>query len=1166
MGSVKVEKFGGMLPAWESRVLPDSQAEFARDAYLYSGAAMGWRKPKLLRALLNSVAKYVYRIPLISQAIAAANLVFTGNPNPGDTVTIGEITYTWKTTAVNPYDIQIQSTTLLSAQVLFLTVVYGSFDTQMIGGETPANPAVAGVLPVIGWPYAFTSTTSSPGNNTIFLVPISPQATTDLTSVNCVPAASNALSNFTGVVYENINTLNATGTAYINIPSSLIASGAQATGAVSGVPVTSSFNVPIILQGGSTYWIGFIVDNAVALHQGSLSTSAVSNANVYANGPPNPFVITNLSGVTVGGSTVGTLQSLYNINQPNWQIWGTITTISPTDAENIINVATIGGNPYNYINFQAPSWGSAYNQTPLAFTGTSVTWLSDLLSFADTTAFLVGGANQTMDTTITGTSTWIEFLDQDTNVLRTPIVDDIFQRYYFASPSQPPQYNTYERIKAGSPALILGVPAPSEPPELTIIGGGNPTQFGFPTSSVATNENIQFTYWNTAVTPNTWSVAQPAAYVEALQYILYPVSLSQALGVSDIGIQVSTIGINQTLTSYGILCLDNGGTPGDVVAITAAASTVGTSFLANGGTAPLPATVTMNFPSSVSLQAKTQYWLGVILQLQQPQTASGANITLSMADNNTFGMTVVANPNNGISTFGYTFDTTTGNPTLAQLFTPAATAWPGSLLASTPYNKFPDIVIWADVTPGTGAQIETRAYITTWVTAYGEEGPPSPPALLSGYDNALWKVEIEPPLPEDLGLLRNIVQTNIYRTMSSKQGGAVFFYVGTVNAQATVFADSVTDDLVALNRQLSSTTWFAPPTTLQGLVSMPNGMMAGFRGNEVWFCEPFRPHAWPAGYVMTTDYPIIGLGVTGNTLVAATNSNPHTFTGNNPSVMVETRLNMPEPCIARGSLVSTENGVYYQSANGLIHVSSSNVVLNLTQDWITREKWAFYTPQKFVRAIKNNRSYFAYGTTSGADTSVAQQGFTLELSEAADRQGFTLWPQVGGHRIGLSTLTSHVGLNIDNVEYDPWSGVALLVAGGSVYYYDFTDQAPTIVPYIWRSKKFQGPHKENFGAYRVWFDIPPGGPQTPPPTRTTLPATFAPPTSAAMALTPGMFGIVRVIGDGAYLTERELRFSTELMRIASSTKYTTWQIEIEARVSVTNVKAATSVKELGDIK
>ena len=60
-----------------------------------------------------------------------------------------------------------------------------------------------------------------------------------------------------------------------------------------------------------------------------------------------------------------------------------------------------------------------------------------------------------------------------------------------------------------------------------------------------------------------------------------------------------------------------------------------------------------------------------------------------------------------------------------------------------------------------------------------------------------------------------------------------------------------------------------------------------------------------------------------------------------------------------------------------------------------------------------------------------------------------------------------------------------------------------------------------------------------------------------------MYGVVRIIADGKYITERELRYSTELMRVSSQSKFTTWQVEIEGVVSVTMVKMATTVKELG---
>lgn len=1190
MGSFNVSKFGGSFPAWDARFLPDDQASFSLNTYLYSGACIGWRTPKLLRTLLNSAAKYAFRIPVISQGTAGATLTVTG-PIAGDTVTVGEITYTYRATPASPFDVLLGSTPTQSAEALYLALQFGSFDVTVIGDNTQANPGVAGGSPYLGNPFSFVSGTNTPGANTVVLVPVIPPSTMLLNSVSCVPEATAGAANFEAVVYENVNQINSAGSAYINIPTTLIGQGAQVTGCTAGVPLTSTLPVPITLQGGSVYWVGFIMDTAVPLQLASAGVTSVSMSSPYAGGPPNPFQTTTLSGVTTGGSTVGTLEGAYNIAQPNWQVWANMAVIGSTDPIN-----TIAG---NVLSLEAPAFGTAFNQTPIASNNAT------RLSWGGAT-FFAGGANQTADTTITGNSKWLEFLDQDTNVVRTPVVDDTFQRYYFASPSLPPQYNTYDRIANGQAPFYLGVPAPPIAPTLSIVGGGNPTQMGFPRSTVTTNYTVP------AGTP---------------VLILYPMQTSVAAVIDDVGIVITALGGSDVVNLSGYLFANVAATtevpippnaPGDLIVSGSLITLDGSSDF----TFPVTAfssfgtlnsvTGFTNPGTGINLGANTQYWVGVCVVCHQ------GTAQIALADNGTKGYSyifpstqssdvILAAPIAGgagggaaLSTDavantaglgGGLFQDTAGgsgdgggtNVSLSDVggtlqtsntgsgFFPidAATGNPQAPVMSP---NFPDLQLWGDLSPGSSgeAQEETRAYSYTWVTAYGEEGPPSPPALLDAYDNATWVVGLQPPLAEDMGTLRNIVSTNVYRTMSSVQGGTVFFLVGTLAATATTFVDNVTDDVVATNLILPSTTWYGPPTTLQGMITMPNGMIAGFVGNEVWFCEPFRPHAWPSGYVMTTDYPIVGLGVTGTALVACTNTNPNVFNGVNPSVMTQSRIALPAPCTARGGILSTENGVYYPSINGLIKVLGGGSAVNTTQSWITREKWDQLTPQKFVRAIKNVSAYFAFGTTGvtngQADDSVAQQGFSIELSEVADQQSFTLWPQVGGHRIGFSTLDSPLDINVDNVLSDPWSSVALLIAGGAVYQYDFTDPAPLITPALWRSKKFQGPHRDNFAAFRVWFDIPPGGPQTPPSTRTTVPGTDAPPTVPALAFVPGMFGVVRIIADGLYVTERELRYSTELMRIASDQKWTTWQVEIEGIVSVTNIKVATTVKELGTMK
>jgi len=61
-------------------------------------------------------------------------------------------------------------------------------------------------------------------------------------------------------------------------------------------------------------------------------------------------------------------------------------------------------------------------------------------------------------------SFWMEFQDADVEVLRAPVRDDSYQRYYWVGPTTTPAYNTYARIAAGSAAYKLGIPQPATAP------------------------------------------------------------------------------------------------------------------------------------------------------------------------------------------------------------------------------------------------------------------------------------------------------------------------------------------------------------------------------------------------------------------------------------------------------------------------------------------------------------------------------------------------------------------------------------------------------------------------------------------------------------------------------------------------------------------------------
>src|SRR4030095_10426319 len=69
-----------------------------------------------------------------------------------------------------------------------------------------------------------------------------------------------------------------------------------------------------------------------------------------------------------------------------------------------------------------------------------------------------------------GDSTWIQFEDQDTDIVKGAPVDDKLHRWYVCSPSLGPEFNTFDRMKLGLSNYKLGVIGP----DTTITAGATP--------------------------------------------------------------------------------------------------------------------------------------------------------------------------------------------------------------------------------------------------------------------------------------------------------------------------------------------------------------------------------------------------------------------------------------------------------------------------------------------------------------------------------------------------------------------------------------------------------------------------------------------------------------------------------------------------------------------
>jgi hypothetical protein len=740
---------------------------------------------------------------------------------------------------------------------------------------------------------------------------------------------------------------------------------------------------------------------------------------------------------------------------------------------------------------QLPAWDdrllpdgqASFSLNTYLFSGALIGWRQPKLLYTlkdSTSKYVYRLLNENPnDTTITAPdSFWMEFASPDTTVLHTPVADDQFERYYFASPDSPPKYNTRARILNGDPAWLLGIPGSGCTPGVVVTGGGDTSQVG----------NV-----------NVLPPAGPSDYQPGNSIFLTPIMSDGSMLVQSVSfVPASTDGL---LSFQAVVYTDLNGSPNELM---------GVGNKVTGITAGVTAVSTIS--NGVPVISDATYWIGI-------------------AHDNAFYMTVADTRVHNGATISNTYSN--GPPAVASA-TGGGAVWQ----------------MWGDLL---GASVFTaRAYVYTWVSAYGEEGPPSPPSVVNGWSNATWTVSLFQPTPENMGVDRNITTTRLYRSISNQTGQGAYFLVAEFPVTQATYVDTIDDNTVSLNSQLESLYWSEPPADLKGFKAFPNGIAVGWKANEIWFSEPFRYHAWPPTYVLTAEFPIVGVGVCGNSIVVCTQGSPYLITGINPSTMSMTKINLPEPCLHSGSIVTTDTTVLYVSQNGLMQISQSGAGSNVTEGWISREKWQALIPHKFIRAVKHATSYFAFGTKVGDDASVAQQGFTVELS-SQDQTSFTVWPQPGGHRLGFSQLSSPNNFDIDNLELDPWTGVCLLVQNGGVWYYDFTDPVPTIVPYKWRSKVYQQNARKNFQAMRAWFTVPPGTP--PQVDRNT--------NDPQAALGPNQYGIIRVYVDDELWCTRELRSSGELLRIYSGIKGEMWQFEVEGRVNLSNLQCATSVKELG---
>ena len=349
-------------------------------------------------------------------------------------------------------------------------------------------------------------------------------------------------------------------------------------------------------------------------------------------------------------------------------------------------------------------------------------------------------------------------------------------------------------------------------------------------------------------------------------------------------------------------------------------------------------------------------------------------------------------------------------------------------------------------TIGTGTA-EDRYYVWTYVTSWGEE---SLPALVNVPGapivvNPVGGVVQFPSLPGPTDNTSGITHVRVYRTSTGStatdyQLVTLTLANGTKTTDAPIGSVNVKDatNSSELAEVCPSLEWDAPPEGLLGLVNLPNGITVGFKDNTVYFSESYRPYTYPEAYTQTVEFPIVGLGVIGATLVVLTRGNPYVMQGVDPSAISVQKLDVQQACVSKRSIVSMGFGVLYASPDGIVLVDGNGARV-ITKDLFTVREWRATNPETLT-CCQYDGQYYGFWATGG----------------------FILDPNNG------NPIYSTHDLTVSAVFNDTRSDSLYLVESNQIKKWE--GDHTSYMPYTWRSKTFEVPHQTNFSVAQVLAD------------------------------------------------------------------------------------------------
>lgn len=355
-----------------------------------------------------------------------------------------------------------------------------------------------------------------------------------------------------------------------------------------------------------------------------------------------------------------------------------------------------------------------------------------------------------------------------------------------------------------------------------------------------------------------------------------------------------------------------------------------------------------------------------------------------------------------------------------------------SLGVPAPTTAISGIVNGSGADPDDYLDDETRFYVMTFVTGYGEEGPIGPVSSALELKGPNDTVTLTLP---GIGLdTHNVTRKRIYRT--SIGNAADFLFVAEVPLSAASFTDNLAGG--QLGAVLETADYVPPPAGAKGMIALAGGSLAVFKENEVAVSEPYLPYAYPFAYRQSTEYDIVALAPTRYGLVIGTEGKPYILSGGHPSAMALEELDEEQACVSARSMVDMGSFVLYASPDGLVAVSESAASL-ITENIVKKDDWKQFHPES-IHAYRYENKYIAFYGGDGLGGGVG---------------GFVFDPKDGS----FVRLDQYATAGYSDTKTD----TLYLVIGGSLFAWN---SAQTPLALTWRSKVFDTP-EVGFACMRI---------------------------------------------------------------------------------------------------